>query len=167
MAPRNETTSRYSRRLLPCIPKSWPLLALCAAAGAFTGMIFFIVGLIGALQPSYGSKARDWVFLALGITLLASGISLFLLCRIRATSTRYSRSRRRRRGTTRPLSRREPLPVWTVDAIDPSFRPPPTYSEAIQCSRHSPTRPPTLTPIAVRPPAYSPTPNRQSRMTDV
>uniref|UniRef100_A0A183VG87 Conserved plasma membrane protein n=1 Tax=Toxocara canis TaxID=6265 RepID=A0A183VG87_TOXCA len=139
---------------------------LCSAVSAFIGLVFFIVGFIGVLGGSVTSKARDWIFLSLGIAMFATGLSLLVLCRIRANSSSSSSRRRPRNDATRPFSRRDPLPVWTIDAVDPTLRPPPDYYEAIHCSPSSPVTRQTIL-LGARPPAYTPSPLRQSRITDV
>ena len=85
----------------------------------------------------YLFQVGNWLFLCFGALLLACGIAVILLCRIQSLAfTRHQRRTGSGRRRTRPC-RREPLPVWTVDAIDPSFRPPPTYYEAIHWSVYS------------------------------
>ncbi|VDD89565.1 unnamed protein product [Enterobius vermicularis] len=123
------------------------------------------------IKMLYLFQVGNWLFLCFGALLLACGIAVILLCRIQSLAfTRHQRRTGSGRRRTRPC-RREPLPVWTVDAIDPSFRPPPTYYEAIHCSPHAPgnsgqtavTQPASVT----RPPPYTATAPSPQRTTDV
>ncbi|KHN82881.1 hypothetical protein Tcan_11668 [Toxocara canis] len=103
MAPRHEGSPFRMNTLLTCIPSSWPIEA----------------------------KFETRISRTQRLSMFATGLSLLVLCRIRANSSSSSSRRRPRNDATRPFSRRDPLPVWTIDAVDPTLRPPPDYYEAI------------------------------------
>ncbi|VDN54526.1 unnamed protein product [Dracunculus medinensis] len=167
MAPRYENSPTSSWIALSCFfTDSWPMLAFASAACLFIGLVFFLVGLVTLLKGTDPAVVRSWIFFCTGIFLLVMGLLMILLCRIRNPRFR-SASRHRRHATTRPQNRRDPLPVWTIDAIDPTFRPPPPYSEVIQCSSNVPHRSTSDSMILSRPPPYSAASIRNSRITDV
>uniref|UniRef100_A0A0N5AEG5 Uncharacterized protein n=1 Tax=Syphacia muris TaxID=451379 RepID=A0A0N5AEG5_9BILA len=160
MAPRYETSeSTQTRRFCFCVPESWPL----------------ILGLQTELLQDFASSRSLWLNRLDSICRRANRcgwkqaiVCLVLYCCLRAPQIPQHQHRTNRRRT-RPC-RHEPLPVWSINAIDPTFRPPPSYYEALHCTPHANGNASSAVPQSTNsnpPPPYTLTANTNRCTTDV